>query len=131
MIDIEIDVFDYVSRKLAEEKPNVSFESVFVPELSKFPHATLMEMDNITDNRRGTQRTAEEYAIVTYEAQVYALDKFDCREIMGIIDDAMLDLGFSRMSMQFVPNLQDARIFRIVTRYQAEADKEKVIYRRR
>jgi len=95
MIDIEIDVFDYVSRKLAEEKPNVSFESVFVPELSKFPHATLMEMDNITDNRRGTQRTAEEYAIVTYEAQVYALD------------------------------------IHIVTRYQAEADKEKVIYRRR
>ena len=130
MIDVESDVFDYVYPFVAQLVPQGCFKSVYIPNPSKFPFATLMEMDNITDKRNRSSAMNEEYAIITYEANVYATDKFDCRDVMNAIDTAMTRLNFSRLSMQFVPNLLDSTIFRITARYQATADGNKVIYRK-
>lgn len=130
MIDVEADVFDYVYPFVAQLVPQGCFKSVYIPNPSKFPFATLMEMDNITDKRNRSSAMNEEYAIVTYEANVYATDKFDCRDVMNAIDTAMTRLNFSRLSMQFVPNLADSTIFRITARYQATAGADKTMYRK-
>ena len=130
MIDVESDVFDYVYPFVESLVPQGCFQSVYVPNPPKFPFATLMEMDNITDKRNRSSAMNEEYAIITYEANVYATDKFDCRDVMNAIDTAMTSLNFSRLSMQCVPNLLDSTIFRITARYQATADGNKVIYRK-
>ena len=130
MIDVEVDVFDRVHASVAPLVPSGCFKSVYVPNPPKFPFATLMEMDNITDRRNRSSAMEEEYAIVTYEANVYAKDKFKCREIIGAINGEMARLNFARLSMQFVPNLADTTIYRITARYQAVADANKVIYRR-
>ena len=129
MIDVEADVFDYVYKSVSPLVPAGCFKSVYVPNPSKFPFATLMEMDNITDVKNRSTARDEDFAILTYEANVYAMDKFDCREVMDALDKAMLDLGFTRLSMSFIPNLADSTIFRITARYRAEADQNKVIYR--
>lgn len=130
MIDVETDVFDYVYPSVEPLVPQGCFKSVYVPNPPKFPFATLMEMDNITDKRSRSSAMDEEYAIVTYEANVYATDKFICRSVMNAIDTAMTRLNFSRLSMQFIPNLADSTIFRITARYQATAGADKTMYRK-
>ena len=130
MIDIEADVFNRVYESVAPLVPQGCFKSVYVPNPPKFPFATLMEMDNFTDKANRSSALDEEYAVVTYEANVYATDKFECREVMNALDTEMLRLGFHRLSMQFIPNLADNTIFRYTSRYQATTDRNKVIYRK-
>lgn len=130
MIDIEADVFNRVYESVAPLVPQGCFKSVYVPNPPKFPFATLMEMDNFTDKANRSSTLDEEYAVVTYEANVYATDKFDCRDVMNALDTEMLRLGFQRLSMQFIPNLADNTIFRYTSRYQATTDRNKVIYRK-
>ena len=130
MIDIEADVFNRVYESVAPLVPQGCFKSVYVPNPPKFPFATLMEMDNFTDKANRSSSLDEEYAVITYEANVYATDKFDCREVMNALDTEMLRLGFHRLSMQFIPNLADNTIFRYTSRYQATTDRNKVIYRK-
>lgn len=130
MIDIEADVFNRVYESVAPLVPQGCFKSVYVPNPPKFPFATLMEMDNFTDKANRSSALDEEYAVVTYEANVYATDKIDCRNVMNALDTEMLRLGFHRLSMQYVPNLADATIFRYTSRYQAVTNANKVIYRK-
>ena len=130
MIDVEADVFDYVYASVSSLVPTGCFKSEYVPNPTKFPFATLMEMDNTTDKPSRSSALAEEYAVITYEANVYATDKFGCRSVMNALDTAMIRLGFARLSMQFVPNLADSSLFRYTARYQAVSDTNKVIYRK-
>lgn len=130
MIDVEADVFNRVYESVAPLVPAGCFKSVFVPNPAKFPFATLMEIDNITDKKNRSTAMDEDYAIVTYEANVYATDKYGCRALMNALDSAMTNLGFMRLSMQHVPNLADNTLFRYTARYQAVADENKVIYRK-
>ena len=130
MIDVENYVFDRVYASVSEVVPLGNFKSEYTPEVSSFPFATLMEMDNATDTRHRTSSDEEEYAVVTYEANVYAMDKQECRSVADTLDRAMMGLNFTRLNMSFTPNVQDRTIFRITARYQAVADKNNILYRR-
>lgn len=130
MIDIEADVFDRVYGAVSPLVPTGCFKSVYVPNPTKFPFVTLMEMDNLTDRKNRSSAMTEDYAIVTYEANVYAMDKAGCKNVMSALDTAMVNLGFIRLMCQFVPNLADNNIFRYTARYQAVTDANKVIYRK-
>lgn len=130
MIDVEAHVFNHVYPAVTALIPPSNFKSMFVPNPSSFPFATLIEMDNVTDTKHRGTALDEEFAIVTYEANSYALDKLTCREIADAIDTSMTRLGFARLSMQFIPNLADTTVFRITARYQAVADRNNTIYRR-
>lgn len=129
MIDVEVDVFDYVYPSVAQIVPEGCFQSVYVPSPPAFPFATLMEMDNQSDLAHMSTADHEEYAIVTYEANVYAMDKLQCREVMNALDTAMTQLNFRRLSMQFIPNLADSTLFRLTARYRAVADANKSMHR--
>ena len=129
MIDVEDAVFDAVYRSVKDHVPEGCFESVYVPNPSMFPFATLMEMDNITDTAHQSNVQRDEYAVLTYEANVYAMSKLECRDVMNALDKAMIHLGFTRSFMQFIPNLADNTIFRYTARYRAAADHNNVIYR--
>lgn len=132
MIDVEAHVFNYVYPFViaVPNFPAQNFKSMYVPNPSSFPFATLMEMDNVLDTKNRSSAIDEEYAIITYEANSYAMDKFQCRAVADAIDRGMISLNFARLSMQFIPNLADNTIFRITARYQAVADGNLVIYRR-
>lgn len=129
MIDVEADVFNYVYPHVEPLVPYGCFKSMYVPTPPAFPFATLMEIDNRTLTRQRGTAVQEEYATVTFEANVYAEDKFSCRNVMDALDTAMVELGFIRNSMQLIPNLADSEIFRMVARYVADADAQKRIYR--
>ena len=130
MIDIEADVFGRVSQAVAELVPAGNFRSDFVPSVSKMPFATLIEVDNITDPARRDTLKAEQYAIVTYEANAWAQTKSEAKAIISAIDEALMEMNFTRVDMQVVPNFADRRLTRYVARYRAEVDRNKTIYRR-
>ena len=130
MIDVEIDVFDYVYPFVTAVLPAKNFKSVYVPNPASFPFATLMEMDNVTSLAHRSGAREEDYAIITYEANAYAKTKAECRAVMNAIDQGMTNLGFMRLSAQFIPNLADPQLFRYVARYQAITNPKKEIYRR-
>lgn len=130
MIDVEELIFDHVYASVSGVVPEGNFQSVYVPAPSSFPFVTLMEMDNITDTRHRTNEDGDEFAVVTYEANVYAMDKYECRNVMDTLDRAMMRLNFTRLSMGFIPNMTDRTVYRITARYQAVADTNNIMYRR-
>lgn len=129
MIDVEDRVFDAVYPHVAPLVPQGCFKSMYVPNPPKFPFATLMEIDNTTDQRMRSSCSEEEYAAVTYEANVYAMDKHGCRMVMDALDRAMFALGFTRLALSFIPNLADSMVYRCTGRYRAVADRNNILYR--
>ena len=134
MIDIENDVFNIVATKLREQYPKLFITGEYTKAPPSFPCVSLIEMDNVTLERTQTSSCNENHVQVMYEANVYSNKrsgkKAECREIAAALDDAMLSIGFSRVTLNVIPNMNDATIYRIVSRYRAVVSKEKLIYRR-
>ena len=129
MIDIEIQVFNAVYEHVAPLCVSGGFTSVFVPNPSKFPCASLFEINNITDRRRRSTAESEDFANITFQGEVYAMTKPACREIAAELDEAMCKLGFVRLQMEFIDNRADPRVFRIVGRWLANVDNNHNIFR--
>lgn len=118
MIDRENDIFDAVYPYLEELLPAGGFVSEYVPSPESLPHVSLIEIDNVPDRRTADNSNGEWSSIVTYESNVYATDKMTCKNIQTALDNAMIGMiGFTKTSGQFIPNLEDQRIYRIVARY--------------
>ena len=134
MINIENDVFSIVSTKVRESFPDIYMSGEYVKSPPTFPATSLVEMDNTVTTETQTSGENENHASVMYEVNTYSNKirgkKAECKEIMSVIDNEMLSLGFTRIMMQPVPNMDDATIYRITARYRAVVSKDKTIYRR-
>ena len=134
MIDIENDVFNTVATVVRTEYPDSYMVGEYVKTPPKFPCVSIVEMDNTTYQRAEDSGSVERYASVMYEVNVYSNKtvgkKSECKEIIALVDERMLALGFARTMLQPIPNLDDATIYRMVGRYSAVISKDKVLYRR-
>lgn len=130
MIDAEQKIFNAVRPHVVDLCAANGFKGVYTPNPTAFPTVSLTEMDNTTVRRRQSSTPGENFATITYEAQIYAQTKAKCREVFGALDDAMIRLGFNRFSGQFIPNADNTKVFRYVARYEAEIDTNGVIYRK-
>ena len=122
MIDVENLVFTKVAEALRTEFPNAFVTGEYVDVPAKFPAVTIVEADNSIFERMRTT-VIENAVAVMYEVSVYsnkaAGKKTEAKAIMDVADSAFASLGFTRQMRQQVPNLNDARIYRVVSRYQA------------
>lgn len=134
MIDIETEVFDFVSSKVREKYTKIYMTGEYVKSPPSFPCVSLIEVDNQIYRNTRTTECIENHAQVLYEVNVYSNKtsgkKAECKEILALIDERMAALGFTRTFKNPVPNEEDATVYRIVARYRAIVSKEKVIYRR-
>lgn len=134
MIDIENAVFDRVSEKVRSQYPDIFMSGEYVKSPSSFPCASIIEMDNSAYEYSQTSSEMENHASVMYEVNVYSnrkkYKKAECKAIMALIDKEMQSMGFSRIMMNPIPNMDDATIYRMVARYRAIVSKDNVIYRR-
>lgn len=140
MIDIEIDVLDCVREYVNKYRDTViplrdlTISSEAVNRPASFPHVTIIEKDNATNDGLRSTASTEDYADLMYEVNVYsnasAGKKTQCRTIASFIDEAMQLLGFSRMSLEPMINLDDSSIYRMVGRYRATVSADRTIYRR-
>lgn len=134
MIDIENAVFNRVATKVREVFPDIFFTGEYVKSPSSFPAVSLVEMDNSTRVETIDSGSNENHVNVMYEVNVYsnktAGKKSECREILALIDEEMLAMGFSRSTLTPVPNEYDSTIYRMVARYKATVSSDLKIFRR-
>ena len=130
MIDIENDVIDAVYPFLSGLVPNGGLVSEYVHKPAFLPHVYLSEIDNTPDGHTLESGEREWSSIVTYEAQVYGRSKPECRSIQAALDEAMVrTLGFRKLQAQFIPNMEDAAVYRIVARYTAGVTRTGDLYK--
>lgn len=133
MIDIENDVFSAVAEPLRLQFPKIMIygEDVSLP--SRFPCVTLTEADNSAYSSTQDSASLENHAVLMYEANVYSNKasgkKAECKKIQSAIDKELTRLGFTRISKISLSS-DDAKIYRIVSRYSGVVSKNKEIYRR-
>lgn len=131
MIDIESDVYSAVASVLREKYSGIFTSGEYTDSPAKFPAVTIIEADNAVFNSMRTTNI-ENAVTVMYEISVYTnsvgYKKSDAKDIMETADEVMLKLGFTRVSLSPVSNLQEATIYRLVARYSAIVDKDLWIY---
>lgn len=130
MIDYEVKIFNRVHAAAASLCAKNKFVSKQIVSETAFPAASLIEMDNATVRRRQSSTPGENFALITYQLDVYAIKKSECRAVFAAADAAMLGMNFSRMSGRYIDNPGNPDVFRYVARYEAEIDPDGNIYRR-
>lgn len=121
MIDIENEVFNYVSNALRASYSGISVNSEEVETPSSFPSVSLVEDDNSEiEGNLTLARTPETACNLMYTANVYSNlksgKKAQAKAIMDIIDAKMHEMGFIRTMRNPLPNL-DRTIYRVTARY--------------
>ena len=131
MIDYEVKIFNKVHGTVAPLCANKRFVSTVITEVpTAFPAASLIEMDNTTVRDRQSSTPVENYALITYQLEVYGTSKSSCRSVYAAADEAMIAMNFSRVSGMYTNNAENTKVFRYVARYEAEIDRDGNIYRR-
>lgn len=134
LINIEEELFSDVSTRVRNEYPNIYMVGEYVKAPPSFPFVSLIENDNSVYTRTQTSDGNENHGQLMYELNVYSNKvkgkKAECKKIIALIDEIMLEYGFTRSMLQPIPNLDDATIYRMVARYSAVVSKDKEIFRR-
>lgn len=134
MIDIENSVFNTVAMRVREQYPGIYIVGEYVKSPSSFPSVSLMEMDNSVNAETIDSGSNENHVNVMYEVNVYSNKttgkKSECKAIVALIDEEMVSMGFARVNLTPVPNMNDSTIYRMVARYRATVSSNNTIYRR-
>lgn len=133
MIDIENEVFTKIASELRSQFTGINVYGEDVRSPSQFPCVSIVEADNYTVKSTQDSGSNENHANLMYEVNVYSNKtsgkKTECKEILSVIDDILLGLGFTR-TMKNSVSMDDATIYRMVTRYTAIVSTNQTIYRR-
>lgn len=130
MNDFEVQIFNAVHPVVAPLCAKNKFVSKQVVSTTAFPAACLFEMDNTTVQRRQTSTPRENFSLLTYQFEAFAMTKKECRAVFAAADDMMLKLNFTRISGRYIDNPGNPDVFRYVARYEAEVDQNGNLYRR-
>lgn len=126
MIDVENQIYTPIAQALREAFPGINVSGEYVRTPSSFPHVSIVEQDNYPTTEHLSTSDTEQFVTLMYEINIYSNKatekKAQCRNIMKVVDDLMYRRNFIRTAMSPVPNLENATIYRIVARYQAETD---------
>lgn len=134
MIDIESKVFSSIATALRAQFSGIYVYGEYVKSPSSFPCVSFVEMDNYPVVQTQDSTNLENHANVLYEVNIYSNKKSgkktECRTIAAFVDSEMQKLGFTRLMLNPIPNVDDATIYRMVGRYKAVVSKNEEIYRR-
>ena len=111
MIDYETKVFTRVYDAAASLCAENMFVSTQVNTFAKLPAGVLYEMDNRTVSKRQSSTPVENYAMITYQLEVYAGTKKAAKKVYSAADAEMIAMNFN------------------VARYEAVVDTEGNLYR--
>ena len=133
MIDIEAAVFNRVAEKFDIAYPNGTRVSEPIDAPASFPCMSLVEADNATYTGSLDAEMTEHDAWLMYELNVYSNlvsgAKQQCKEIIALVDDELLAMGFTRTFCHQTKNA-DTKIYRMTARYRAVISEELRIYRK-
>ena len=132
MIDHENQVFTAVATALRNEygTGNIFVTGEYVAQPPKFPAVMIVQMDNSVHQRAIDTSYIEHAVDVMYQVDVYCNlqkgKKQQAKDILAKVDDEMSGMGFIRTYKNPVPNMNDATIYRMTTRYKRLITDEEV-----
>lgn len=133
MIDVEFAIYNSVVSDLKLIYPDITATGDVSSSPAKFPAVSIVEINNSVLPRMRTHKI-ENAVSVSYEVNIYSnktgYNKIEAKEILSVIDGTFERIGFTRAFCNPVQNLDDARIYRIVARYEAVIDKDFWIYQK-
>lgn len=131
MINIENELYTKVATAVRSQYPSVNILSVDARMPSAFPCVSFVEADNYTALNT-FDSGGEKYATVMYEVNIYSNkvnnQKSECKSILGIIDNIMINNNFTRITTNPI-TMENASIYRMVARYTANVSTAEKIYR--
>lgn len=129
MNDYEVKIFTRVYEKVAQYCADNQFISDTPETFAKLPAGCLYEMDNATVRQLQTSTPAENYSLITYQLEFFAGKRETVKKLARLADKEMIAMNFTRMSGQFIPNLDNPKVKRWVGRYEAVVDRDGNLYR--
>ena len=133
MIDVENEVYTRIVDVLRTEFPGINTASEYVRSPSAFPHVSITQSDSYPTPGKQDGGLLENMVTAMFEANVYSNRssgrKSECKRIMNTIDTLLYAMNFRRLAMTPVPNMEDATIYRLTSRYVVVTD-GKHFYRR-
>lgn len=130
MIDYEVKIFNRVHGKVASLCAKNKVVSTFITDMpTAFPAVCLVELDNRTVRNRQSSTPTENFSQITYQLEVFAKTKSECRKVFAAADEEMIAMNFTRITGQYVENAGNTQVLRYVGRYQAVVDPDGNLYR--
>lgn len=129
MIDVENYIFNAAYDDIAPLCAKNGYRSVQGQVPTVFPAVNLYEMDNRINTELWSNSGSDDYAILTYEAHVFATTKAECRKVAKALDDKLIRMNMTRLSGAYSPNTANSKVFEFVSRYRVGVDENGVLYR--
>ena len=129
MIDVESYIFNAAYDDIAPLCAKNGYRSVQGQVPTVFPAVNLYEMDNRINTNLWSNSGSDDYAILTYEAHVFATTKAECRKVAKALDDKLIRMNMTRLSGAYSPNTANSQVFEFVARYRVGVDENGVLYR--
>lgn len=127
MIDIENYIFDNISKELRNQFQNIFVKSEYVKNVSEFPCVFINEKTNAVVQETSDE-IIENHVNLMYQIDIFSNltsgKKAECKRILKVVDDKMVEMGFVRILCEPIENLEDATIYRITARYSAIVGRE-------
>lgn len=134
MNDFLNEIFTTVATSLREEHPEVTVTGEYIRNPSKFPTATLDEIENVMVGSLIDSSDEETYSGLTYRLQVFSNKqngkKAEARAIFTTADNKIRSLGFRRITYTTTPEIYESTIYSITATYEAIVDMNGVMYKR-
>lgn len=134
MNDFMNEIFNTVAKDVRAVHKGVSFTGEYTRKPSKFPAATLDEIENVTVDSLVDSSDVEKYSGLRYRLQVFSNKqsgkRAEAREIFVTADEALCGLGFRRKTYTTTPEIYDSTIYSITATYEAIVDSNGVLYKR-
>lgn len=134
MIDYLNEIFTSVATTVREEHPGITITGEYTRQPSKFPTATLDEIENVAVDRLEDSSDSERFSGLTYRLQVFSNKqsgkKAEARAIFTTADGVLRSLGFRRMTYSTTPEIYESTIYSITATYEAIAGADGVMYKR-
>lgn len=120
MINIQDEILTAVKNAI-----NIDMSTDITITPSIFPHITVAEQDNVNYTKTIDTGSNENYVEVMYQVDIFSKNPQDrvaeSYQIAGEVDDVMLKLGFNRVSLTPIPELE---YYRLSVRYNGVVSKE-------
>ena len=129
MIDVESYIFNAAYDDIAPLCAKNGYRSVQGQVPTVFPAVNLYEMDNRINTELWSNSGSDDYAILTYEAHVFATTKAECRKVAKALDDKLIRMNMTRLSGAYSPNTANSKVFEFIARYRVGVDENGVLYR--
>ncbi len=134
MIDYLNEIFTSVAKTVREEHPGITITGEYTRQPSKFPTATLDEIENVAVDRLEDSSDEEHFSALSYRLQVFSNKqsgkKAEARAIFATADGVLRRMGFRRITYSTTPEIYESTIYSITATYEAIAGADGVLYKR-